>query len=139
MEQRVVLAGIPQPRKVLHDPVVGAREQVGVSPCPEALEPGALRLGWNAGPPRTELARRSDANDLAPQHICGIPHSIPQRPVVEHDPSQCVPCLERALRPQRVPAGAGRVLRESDIEKVVSIRLPPAFRYNVSHWSQASL
>src|SRR2546430_8575121 len=88
MEQRVVLAGIPQPRKVLHDPVVGAREQVGVSPCPEALEPGALRLGWNAGPPRTELARRSDANDLAPQHICGIPHSIPQRPVVEHDPSQ---------------------------------------------------
>src|SRR5437879_11103566 len=111
MEQRVVLAGIPQPRKVLHDPVVGAREQVGVSPRPEALEPGALRLGWNAGPPRTELARRSDANDLAPQHICGIPHSIPQRSVVEHDTSKCVACIVRALSTHSVPAWAGRVLR----------------------------
>src|SRR2546430_13389526 len=96
MEQRVVLAGIPQPRKVLHDPVVGAREQVGVSPCPEALEPGALRLGWNAGPPRTELARRSDANDLAPQHICGIPRSEEHTSESSHSQiSYAVFCLKK--------------------------------------------
>ena len=124
MEQRIMLASIAQPGKVLHDPVVGAGEQVGVASCPEALEPAALQVRRHPGPPRTDLARRGDANDLAPQHIRGIAPRISQRPAVERDPGDCVARLERALGPQRIPAGMGRVSRQRDVEQLVGIGVP---------------